>query len=497
MHKYSLLVVIFLPVIALAQHKYDYTWMFGPPNPGLGTLISFNTNQEQLKKGDFAFAIGTGTAMISDGEGKLQYYSAGCHIANGQHTIVPGADTLNPGWWYDNYCFNGFPYPSGSQSMIFLPVSNNSYNFIYKYRNREILGPGQATDINDTIYIARLDSDTLSYINKAIFNDTLSYGKMVAVKHENNIDYWLITPHDSSNIYFVLQMGLDSIEQINEIHFENISKRKSRGSIAKFNPNGDLYVNYEGNYQDGSMIFFHFSRSNGNLTYLFQLPHVEDNPSLVGGIEFSPSGRYLYVSTRFHIYQYDLEAADVEGSKTLVAEWDGFSDPFPCTFHVMQLGPDCRIYINTSNSQQWLHVIMYPDRPGEACEVRQHHIPLYYYHQISMPYFPNYRLGTGEPVCDSTLALPTSIPIVYVPEGGLRVWPNPARGQVWVGLSEALIREAVGLTLYDMMGRQVLHQPYSGGEVVTVELHSLTPGLYILHVQGRDGRRWTEKLIVE
>jgi hypothetical protein len=163
----------------------------------------------------------------------------------------------------------------------------------------------------------------------------------------------------------------------------------------------------------------------------------------------------------------------------------------------MQLGPDCRIYVNTSNSQQWLHVIMYPDRPGVECEVRQHHIPLFYFHQISMPYFPNYRLGTGEPVCDSTLSLPTSIPIVYVPEGGIRVWPNPARGQVWLGLSESMVREAAVITLYNMMGRQVWQQDYTGGDAISIDLYSLSPGIYVLQVQGRDGRRWTEKLIVE
>jgi hypothetical protein len=497
MHKYSLLVVIFLPVIALAQHKYDYTWMFGPPNPGLGTLISFNTNQEQLKKGDFAFAIGTGTAMISDGEGKLQYYSVGCHIANGQHTIVPGADTLNPGWFYDNYCFNGFPYPHGNQAMVFLPFNEYIYKLVYKYKNRKILGPGMVDDIIDTIYMASLTDGNLDYVNKAIFNDTLSFGSMAAVKHANGEDYWLVTPHDSSDIYFSIHISVDGVVEIYEQVVDGVLRRNHNGVITKFSPHGTIYIGFEQTYFEQTLKVFSFDRFTGELELLYTLPHPEEMTSLVGGIEFSPSGRYLYVSTRFHIYQYDLEATDVEGSKTLVAEWDGFSDPFPCTFHVMQLGPDCRIYINTSNSQQWLHVIMYPDRPGEACEVRQHHIPLYYYHQISMPYFPNFRLGTGEPVCDSTLSLPTSIPIVYVPEGGLRVWPNPARGQVWVGLSEALIREAVGLTLYDMMGRQVLHQPYSGGEVLTVELHSLTPGLYVLLVQGRDGRRWTEKLIVE
>jgi len=488
---------LFLSCNIYGQNKYDHTWMFGPWK-GYGTLLHFGVDVNIENNVEFAFDIGTGAAMISDGEGRLKYYSAGCSIANADHEIVSGADTLNPGWFYDNYCFNGFPYPQSDQSMVFFPFSNHRYKLVYKYQNRKFLGPGMVTDIVDTIYMASLNEAQLDYVNKSIFNDTLSYCTMAAVKHDNNEDYWLVTPHDSSNIYFSIHISADGVEEVYEQVVDGVMRRNHNGTVAKFSPDGTLYIGYERTYVEQSLKVFSFDRETGELMFLYPIQHPEGGGSVgVGGIEFSPTGRYLYVSTRFHIYQYDLEASDVEGSKTLVAVYDGFSDPFPCTFHVMQLGPDCRIYINTSNSQQWLHVIMYPDRPGAECEVRQHHIPLYYYHQISMPYFPNYRLGTGEPVCDSTMALPTSIPIVYVPEGGLRVWPNPARGQVWVGMSEALVSEVVGLSLYDMMGRQVWQQAYAGRDAVTIDLHAFSPGLYILQVQGRDGRRWVEKVLVE
>lgn len=489
-------VLIFCTQIAYGQYKYDYTWMFGPRNPDLGTLLVFGDDDVILNKGDFSFHIGTGTSMISDRYGKLKYYSAGCSIANENHVIVPGADTLNPGWFYDNYCYNGLPYPQNNQSMVFFPFSNHKYKMVYKYKNRKFLGPGMVVDIIDTIFMASLTDGQLDYVNKPIFNDTLSYCTMAAVKHANNEDYWLVTPHDSSDIYFAIHISADGVEEIYEQVVDGVWRRNHNGVIAKFSPDGTLYIGFEQTYLEQTLKVFSFDRYTGELELLYTLPHPEEMTSLVGGIEFSPSGRYLYVSTRFHIYQYDLEASDVEGSKTMVAEWDGFSDPFPCTFHVMQLGPDCRIYINTSNSQQWLHVIMYPDRPGEECEVRQHHIPLYYYHQISMPYFPNYRLGTGESVCDSTLSLPTSVPLVYVPDGGLRVWPNPARGQVWVGLSEALTHDASSITIHDMMGQQMWQEPYKGGDTISIDLYAFPPGMYLLQVQGRDGRRWTEKLIV-
>ena len=327
---------------------------------------------------------------------------------------------------------------------------------------------------------------------------TLSLGTMTAVKHANGQDYWLLTPHDSSDIYFALHVSADSLEEVVEQQFPAVARRNHNGVVAKFSPDGETYIGYESTYLEQALKVFSFDRQTGQLTLDYTLPHPEEETSVVGGIEFSASGRYLYVSTRFTIYQYDLEAADVAGSKTIVAEWEEFYDPFPCTFHVMQRGPDCRIYINTSNSQQWLHVIMYPDNAGPACEVRQHEIPLYYYHQISMPYFPNYRLGTGEPVCDSSLGLPTAIPIVPAPALSLRVTPNPASGRCRAWLSPELAREGVSLQVVDLMGRVLRQEDLRSWArtEIDLDLGGLPAGLYLVQVATRDGNRVTARLVV-
>ncbi len=80
---------------------------------------------------------------------------------------------------------------------------------------------------------------------------------------------------------------------------------------------------------------------------------------------------------------------------------------------------------------------------------------------------------------------------------GIMLVPNPARARVWVGLSEALASEAAYLMLYDLMGRPVWQQTYEGGDVISIDLLAFSPGIYVLQVQGRDGRRWTEKVVVE
>ena len=85
-----------------------------------------------------------------------------------------------------------------------------------------------------------------------------------------------------------------------------------------------------------------------------------------------------------------------------VAVYDGFQSPFGSYFLLLQLGPDGRIYGNCPNSENVMHAIQYPDRKGDACQVRQHSVQLPTYNAFTMPHFPNYRLGPldGNP-CDT------------------------------------------------------------------------------------------------
>lgn len=485
-------------MIALAQHKYDNIWLFGPWK-GYGTILDFSSDNKIIDNVDFAFDMNTGSSMIANEFGELQYYSNGCHIADGSHEIVQGANWLNPGWYYDNYCFDGFGYPYSDQCMIFIPFAENQYSLFYQNKNRIYTSPSQYLILVDSIYRTDIINNSVTFVNKAILSDTFAFASMAAVKHANNEDYWIVNPHDSSNVYFSIHARQDDLGAVVKQFIPNLFQRQHNGSLAKFSPNGETYVGFETVYQEQSLKIFSFNRADGKLNLEYTLPNPDTVNTFIGGIEFSPSGQFLYVSTRKVIYQYDLEAADVEGSKTVVAVWDGFTDLFPCTFHVMQRGPDCRIYINSPSSQKYLHVIMHPDVKGPDCEVRQHEIPLYYYHQISMPYFPNYRLGTGEPVCDSTLSLPTSIPVVTLPMEGIKIWPNPASGDCRVMLAPGVLRSAVSLDVVDMWGRSVLTRDLSNNynEVIPIDLSRIVPGIYFIRIIGRHGERWVERLVVE
>ena len=46
-------------MIALAQHKYDNIWLFGPWK-GYGTILDFSSDNKIIDNVDFAFDMNTG-----------------------------------------------------------------------------------------------------------------------------------------------------------------------------------------------------------------------------------------------------------------------------------------------------------------------------------------------------------------------------------------------------------------------------------------------------
>jgi PKD repeat protein len=89
----------------------------------------------------------------------------------------------------------------------------------------------------------------------------------------------------------------------------------------------------------------------------------------------------------------DLWSNDIEASKTIIAEYDGFMSPFSTRFYLSQLAPNGKIYINSSSGTNVLHVINSPNQPKELSDLRQHDIQLPTFNKFSLPNFPNYRLG--------------------------------------------------------------------------------------------------------
>ncbi len=202
--------------------------------------------------------------------------------------------------------------------------------------------------------------------------------------------------------------------------------------------------------------------------------------------------------------QYDLWATDIEASIDTVAVFDGFTSYNGCQTRFFQswLGPDGRIYLSTGPCGSYhLHFIDKPDEKGKACNVRQHAIDLTVLNSITVPNFPNYRLGAlkGSP-CD-TLTVATKD--LSKEEYGLKVLPNPASDRIQIEINlpnydpspqGASLNE---LVIVDANGSIV--QRYTMPEfayMATLDVAALDSGVYGVQLRQHNMVLAVEKLVV-
>ena len=239
-----------------------------------------------------------------------------------------------------------------------------------------------------------------------IAQDTFSNERLLATKHANGRDWWMLLNHHSKNSFLKVLLTPQGFETLDT---QEIGDPLLVGlDQGHYSPDGDYLAVYSysgntGTVTRSSVDLYNFDRCDGQLSnhqrHIF--PSASGAP---GGISFSPNSQYMYVSVWDSIVQYDLEAPDIFGSEVTVAKYDGFITPGPDSvqdyttrFFQMQLAPNDKIYINVPNvGSRYLHVIDQPNEKGLACNVLQHEVLLPYFNFFSMPNFPNYRLGALE-----------------------------------------------------------------------------------------------------
>jgi hypothetical protein len=477
-----------------AQAKYDYNWVF------MKTIISFHGDTVKVLDYNNPNTLGSSSVTINNHKGDFLGYTNGCRIYNPELTILEGTDSLNysnPSFVYDDFCISEFHlgYQSGRQGLMVLP-SDSSLFLLHEIVDLNL--EGDFFGFAENIFFSELSVEDnllelVSLQNPILEEGIIGIGAMSAVKTADNIGWWIIKNDLHSNCYYsILFDGINFGEQqFKCIGGENTTSGNG-GVAAVFSPHGDIYARFS---PSAGLFLFDFDRETGKLSnYKFiDIPQT----GLSGGLSFSPSGQFLYVSDPLFIRQYDIWSADVAASEVIVAEYDGFignSLGQGTTFAQMQLAPDCRIYINTLPNLSYMHIIMRPDEKGDACNVKQHSIDLPFPNSRNLPYFPNYRLDTGEPLCDSTKVIVlngTMPPVATVDlQGEVKVFPNPASHFINVLLDK---KGKYTMSIMDMAGLQVLAVETDQAEV-TIDVR----GLSVLQIlDGNTGKRMVKKVMVK
>jgi hypothetical protein len=343
-------------------------------------------------------------ASICNEAGELQFYTNGLYVANKNHQPMLNGAGLNPGQFANDMGDIGYildqgafivPHPDGSLKYYLLHADR-------KYSTLEVEGH------SSKLYYSLIDMELENGLgkvvskNNVIISDTLNLGKLTTVRHGNGRDWWLVVHELASKHYYRV---LVSPEGITNFGLSNTAYSIPDDGVGQsvFSPDGSIFARInsisltEGQYVD----IYQFDRCTGLLSDQIQI-HYDDD-AYAAGIAISPNSRYLYVSSFANLYQFDLQASNIQASKKKVAEYDGFHENgIYTTFYLAQLAPDGKIYINVPSGVHYLHVIHQPNLPNPECNVEQHGIRLPTYNSASLPNFPNYRLGPldGSP-CDT------------------------------------------------------------------------------------------------
>ncbi|TVR89342.1 MAG: T9SS C-terminal target domain-containing protein [Saprospirales bacterium] len=511
---------------AQAQYLYDHEWLFGynaypdginPDKRFAMNLVSFYQNPPDTIRMPLHGSTGSlATVSIADSQGEILFYSNGCRLFNSDGSMVEGGEVLLTGDMYETNCYidenlRYEDYLSWVQSRFVLPMDTKDSTFFFLFQRYEWTHNTNFDEpfplVAFELHLGIVKKEGAKYVMESsdiILDQLFSNGHMTALRSTKSNYWWVIVPPHANNNFEVIHLGPDGVDTIitNYIDFSEmpfVGKRINSGQ-AVISPEGDLYAWWSPADTVGTLVF-DFDRTAGELSNMRHLLHPEKDEYIWGystgggGAAISPNGRFLYINTLNHLYQYDLRAEDIEASKVHIAEFNGFKDPannFPAYFFIQQLAPDCRIYMSSPNTVSYLHAINHPNRKGLACDFQQHSFKLPGNHQFGLPYHPNYRLGTGYPVCDSTLTSTTTV--LPEKEGGIRLYPNPARDFAIVEWSGMAPEE---ISLYDMSGREVYSSRMQPGmPEYYLDLSGFSVGVYIVRLRDREGGVVTERLVL-
>ncbi len=503
---------IFIPVLFiisthLSAQKHDYNWLFIEefyPNNGFGEAarMNFNTIPPTISAPDNVLITAwSSVAQMSDADGELIFFTNGCEIHDASFNLMENGHDINAGAVHDYVCYPPRitpGYTAGPQSCMAVPMpGSDRYYYLFHIANE--YPPGSSYGVFCILHYSKIDmygnGGLGAVIEKNVriidySNDFTPIMNLTAVRHTNGQDWWIISPYLWGNGYhkiLLTDMGVVSLTE----QYIGQDRTGAFFSQITFSPDGTLFAHCT---NDLGVQLYDFDRSTGefsNPRYFY----IQPASGWLAGVGFSPSGRFVYASINLVLYQYDLWAPDVAASRVLVAEYDGYADPIPTTFYMMQLGPDCKLYMFCSSCTT-IHVIREPDLPGLACEVVQNDVQLPWgMRGGGAPTFPNYRLGAlGEPVapCGPVSGTAPTLPV----EAGLHLYPNPAAMAVTVEWEGAPVAAGM-ITVRNSAGKEVLHTLaafFSGSTELLVGM--LPPGWYSLYVQVGAERR-VARLVVQ
>ncbi|MBL7798373.1 MAG: PKD domain-containing protein [Saprospiraceae bacterium] len=398
-----------LSVLQTPTHAqfHDNTWLSGyeggvvsPNDDRFGiTVLDFTEGSLRITDNqEIGLEFYITAFSMSDSSGKLLFYTNGIDVEDVSWNTMQNGANIHPD------VLGGLTISQGVLGLQY-PGKKNQYALLHVPRG--YVGFPLNTVGSLHLFYTRVDMEQNGGLGAVmeksvpLLSDTLMFGKLKSAKHANGRDWWVLVPEAYTNNIYRFLFDPDGFHLIGK---QAIGAKLYPGvGQAVFSPDGARYVLYDTYVMSMPDVVgvYDFDRCTGMLSNHRRI-ELGVAPLVAGGATFSPNSRYLYVHSTLVVAQYDLLASDLAASRVELGWYDGYESPFPTHFFAGQLAPDGKIYMNTSNGTDVLHVIHRPDEAGAAAMLEQHGIRIPTYNASSMNNYPNYRLGPldGSP-CDT------------------------------------------------------------------------------------------------
>ncbi|MBL0102935.1 MAG: T9SS type A sorting domain-containing protein [Bacteroidetes bacterium] len=471
----GVLYLLLIFVLQVSGQRLDTRWIMGYSccSTEFGGLdIDFGSGGPNVSSIQRNISINCTVGGISDSNGNLLFVSNGIYIANSANDTMQNGSGLNPSLYTTSRINYGLAIP---QANLVIPFPDDSTKYyLFHDTSDDMFGTWVTLNLYYSVIDMTLDGGLGGVIQKnvVLLHDSLIGGRITACKHANGRDWWLIVHQFHSGMvykYLITPNGISGPTMQDLFTWRNLAFGQ-----AIFSPQGNNFAFYE---PYGDLDVLDFDRCTGTFSNLI---HVDINDSAgIGGCAFSPSGKYLYVSSLNYIYQYDVESSNIDSTKYLVGIYDNYLEQgLHQNFYLAALAPDEKIYINCGDGSRYFHVINFPDSIGASCHFVQRGLPLPRWVAVTMPNYPNYLLGAESgTVCDS---LPTGITTIRKPVDDYSVFPNPADVDLYVNLGNEKIESAL---VFNSLGQIVsISSELIKNEYLHFNVASLENGFYYIEL---------------
>ncbi|MVN78774.1 PKD domain-containing protein [Hymenobacter sp. HMF4947] len=337
------------------------TWYFGQQ----AGLAFSATSVHALTDG--ALVSGEGCASISDAQGQLLFYTNGLTVWNRLHQVMTNGQGL--GGFEDPTRSETLPN-SATQGVTIVPKPGPGQQ--YYIFTVDAVENGLQRGLQYSVVDMAQQGGLGEVVTKAIrvpvpLGDGRLTEKLVAVRHANQQDFWLLVHGWNSNVFLAYlltagglrlapvqsaagtphQGGGNVRHDYNAVGYMKVAPTGQKLAVAQFN---------------GPLEVFDFNYGTGVVSGPRRLPDVSRAlAQQYYGVEFSPNSQFLYVSSDPVLYQYNLLTAEVVTIATSSL----------ATFGALQLGPDQKIYgalYAQGTNSYGVCVIGSPNTLGPGCQ---------------------------------------------------------------------------------------------------------------------------------